>query len=154
MYERILVALDGSDTSKAALKEAIRVAQGSPGSILRLVSVVEMPAAAVTAEGVGAVSVERALLDAAERIIEEAGAAVRAAGLEAETGTPECVGGAAAKAIVAEAERWKANLVVVGTHGRRGWRRLVMGSVAEGVARSADRPVLLVPLPHQRSQQN
>ncbi len=117
MYERILVALDGSETSQAALQEAVRVARSSPGSNLRLISVIEMPPGALTAEGADAGSVERALLDAAGRVIDEAMAAVRAEGLEAETGTPECVGNAAAEAIVAEAERWKADLLVVARTG-------------------------------------
>jgi nucleotide-binding universal stress UspA family protein len=46
--------------------------------------------------------------------------------------------------IAEEAQRWGADLVVVGTHGRRGLERLILGSVAEGVARTAPVSVLLV----------
>jgi len=46
--------------------------------------------------------------------------------------------------IAAEAEDWPADLIVVGTHGRQGVRRLLLGSVAESVARVASTPVLLV----------
>jgi nucleotide-binding universal stress UspA family protein len=45
---------------------------------------------------------------------------------------------------VAEAERWQAELIVIGTHGRTGFSRLVLGSVAEGVVRAASMPVLLI----------
>ncbi len=43
-----------------------------------------------------------------------------------------------------EANRWPADLIVIGTHGRRGIRRLFLGSVAEGLARISHRPILLI----------
>lgn len=52
--------------------------------------------------------------------------------------------GKIADTIVAEADARNADLIVLGTHGRRGVRRLVMGSVAEGVIRQSNKPVLLV----------
>ena len=49
-----------------------------------------------------------------------------------------------ATAIVEEAAAWGADLIVIGTHGRRGFEHLVLGSVAEGVVRRATVPVLLI----------
>ncbi|MCY1245043.1 Universal stress protein family protein [compost metagenome] len=49
-----------------------------------------------------------------------------------------------AERIEVEAETCNADLIVIGTHGRRGVRRLVLGSVAEGLIRVSNRPVLLV----------
>ena len=49
-----------------------------------------------------------------------------------------------ADVIVREAQKWKADLIVIGTHGRRGLRRVVMGSDAEQVVRNAPAPVLLI----------
>jgi nucleotide-binding universal stress UspA family protein len=49
--------------------------------------------------------------------------------------------------VIAEAETWKADLIVIGTHGRRGVRRMVLGSSAEGILRGAHVPVLLVRAP-------
>ncbi len=46
-----------------------------------------------------------------------------------------------------EAIRWQADLIVIGTHGRRGFRHLLLGSVAEGVIRMAAQPVLLIRTP-------
>jgi nucleotide-binding universal stress UspA family protein len=60
------------------------------------------------------------------------------------------VPGRPAEELVALAHRSHAGLVVVGTHGRRGWDRLRLGSVAEGVARRAECPVLVVPTPALR----
>jgi nucleotide-binding universal stress UspA family protein len=51
------------------------------------------------------------------------------------------------EAIADDAEAWPADLIVIGTHGRRGLSRLFVGSVAEGVVRLAAKPVLLIPLP-------
>jgi nucleotide-binding universal stress UspA family protein len=56
----------------------------------------------------------------------------------------ETIGHRVADVIAAEAAAWPADLIVVGTHGRRGVNRLLLGSVAEGVARVATRPVLLI----------
>lgn len=60
------------------------------------------------------------------------------------------VPGRPAEELAALAHRTNAGLLVVGTHGRRGWDRLRLGSVAEGVARHAECPVLVVPTPAQR----
>lgn len=56
----------------------------------------------------------------------------------------ESIGGRAADLIVDQAKQWNADLIVMGTHGRRGLRRLALGSDAELVVRSASVPVLLV----------
>ncbi|KTD42196.1 universal stress protein [Legionella parisiensis] len=46
--------------------------------------------------------------------------------------------------IIEAAKNWPADLIVVGTHGRRGYQHLLLGSVAEGVIRNAPMPVLLI----------
>jgi nucleotide-binding universal stress UspA family protein len=58
--------------------------------------------------------------------------------------------GPAADAIVDLAEQEAADLVVIATHGRTGWRRFAFGSVAEKVIRTATRPVLVVQSPSQK----
>jgi nucleotide-binding universal stress UspA family protein len=68
----------------------------------------------------------------------------REAGLKAESIILEIMGGRAADSIVAEANAWGADLIVLGTHGRRGAKRLVMGSDAEEIVRTTPIPVLLV----------
>lgn len=151
MYQRILVALDGSETSDAALAEALKLAHESSRATLRIMTVMDIPAGVLTAEGANEVSVERSLRETADHVLAEAMAAVRAEGLEAETVVNECFGGAVAEHIVEEARRWNADVIVVGTHGRRGWRRMILGSVAEGVTRLADRPVLLVHHPEKKN---
>ena len=66
------------------------------------------------------------------------------AGVDADTEMLEEIRRKFSKAIANEARRWKADLIVMGTHGRIGIARLVLGSVAEGVLHAAPVPVLLV----------
>jgi nucleotide-binding universal stress UspA family protein len=147
MVRRILVALDGSDTSERALREAIRLAQ-APRARLRLVHVVDefaakaAPAASLDAFWKAARAAGRSLLD-------EAAARARKAGVEPETRLLEIrtLGSLVRRVpslIVDEAGRWRADLIVIGTHGRRGISRLLLGSVADGVVRTAATSVLLI----------
>jgi nucleotide-binding universal stress UspA family protein len=149
MYSRILAAVDGSDTSQHALTHAIGLARALSAK-LRIIHVVDMnwlplgPELAVESDAVSA-----ARRSAGEKVIASAREAVEKAGFEAdiallETGAPtEHV----AETIAKEAERWAADVVVLGTHGRRGVQRLLLGSVAEQVARRSSTPVLLIPSP-------
>ena len=91
---------------------------------------------------------EEILFKTGQDIIDEARAKVIAAGLEVETALPENLTQRIADVIVEEAKGWSADLVVVGTHGRRGIQHLVLGSVAEGVTRAATMPILLIPSRH------
>ncbi len=146
MYPKVLVAIDVSPTSDAAVDEAITLAK-EQGSMLRLVHVVDAGPAYLNADTPFQLDeYERALYKAREQILETALAKVRAIGLEAETKLIQIVtiNEHAADELVAEAQRWPADLIVVGTHGRRGFRHLLLGSVAEGVIRSAKQPVLLI----------
>ena len=77
-------------------------------------------------------------------MLKEASALVRQYGLEAEALSVESKGGKAAPMIIAQAAEWGAQLIVMGTHGRRGLKRLAMGSDAEDVVRRTRIPVLLV----------
>lgn len=147
MYKKILVAIDGSPTSGHALQHALGLARDLKAA-LRLVHVIDegvLSFAPELAIDIGAIL--KARRDAGEKILTAARDACKAAGLEAETrlletGTPaEHI----AEALAAEARAWPADLVVAGTHGRRGVQRLLLGSVAEGIARVSPAPVLLIP---------
>lgn len=149
MYSRILVAVDGSPHSEHALRHATALAKGLAAS-LRIVHVIDMGWLPIGPEL--AIDIEpfaRARRTAGERTLALAREDTRAAGLEAETSLIETVRPTqrTADAIAEEAVTWFADLVVVGTHGRSGVERLLLGSVAEGVARLSSAPVLLVPLP-------
>lgn len=148
MYKRILAAVDGSATSGHALRHAIGLAKGLSAA-LRVVHVVDMgvlPLGPELAIDIGAVT--KARRTAGEQVLEKARATCQAGGIETETrlletGTPTQ---RIAAAIADEATAWPADLVVAGTHGRTGVQRLLLGSVAEGIARVSPVPVLLIPL--------
>ncbi len=147
MYRRILVATDGSKTSALALQEACRLAAGSDAR-LRIVHVIDSPYAYAdswyAAVSVDADAVQRAWRSAGQEVLNQAAAQVRQAEIPVETALLESDGQRVSRVIVDDAERWPAEVIVVGSHGRQGLEQLLIGSVAEGVARSARVPVLLV----------
>jgi nucleotide-binding universal stress UspA family protein len=147
MYKRILVPVDGSLTSILGLKEGIRLGK-SQKARLRVVHVVDefvlmsATSGSYMAGTIGDLMGE--LREAGKRIIENAEVLVRKSGLKVESSMLESMGSHASELIIREAKRWRADIIVMGTHGRRGIRRLVMGSDAEGVVSTAPVPVMLV----------
>lgn len=79
-----------------------------------------------------------------KKLLRSAEATVRARGLKVDSVLQESVGGLTAVLVVRQVRKWGADLIVIGTHGRRGMKRLVMGSDAEEIVRIAPVPVLLV----------
>jgi nucleotide-binding universal stress UspA family protein len=145
MYERILVPVDGSPTSLRGLAEALAVA-GKFGSTLRLLHVVDDTTLTATA-GVMAGNVGDLLAmlsEGGEKVLADARRQAQAGGVAAETSLQHSYSGRISDMIVKEAVDWKADLIVIGTHGRRGAGRLFLGSDAEQVLRLAPVPVLLV----------
>ena len=144
MYQRIMVAVDGSEPSKRALEEAVHLA-GEMHSKLRLIYVVDFGSLLVTgAEGVDVEAFENAWCAAGHRVLNQGAEVARASGVEADTGLLESDGQSVSATVAAEAAGWHADLLVLGTHGRHGIGRAILGSVAEGVARDTNVPVLLV----------
>lgn len=145
MYQRILVPIDGSATSRRGLEEAIALARLTHGR-LRLLHVIDDLSFALAMDAYAGSTGE--WLDELRanglRLLEEARISAKQAGVDAETTMCEKVSGVVHEKITAEATRWGADLIVIGTHGRRGVGRLVMGSSAENVLRLAKVPVLLV----------
>ena len=143
-YKRILAAVDGSPTSSKGLREALRVAKREGARLFILNVVSDYPALAVAAEAPAMVDLLPMLREGGKRILARAEAAARKAGVKPTLLMREIVGGPAAYAIVREARKQRCDLIVLGTHGRRGVRRLVLGSDAEQVVRTSPVPVLLV----------
>jgi nucleotide-binding universal stress UspA family protein len=143
-YKRILVPVDGSPTSNSGLDEAVRLARDG-GSKIRLLHIIDETIAFNTPDGSGVSYVLDALRESAQQALKDAGDRVRRAKLEAETGLVENFTGRVADAIVEQAKRWRADVIIMGTHGRRGFDRLLIGSNAELVVRQSQVPVLLVP---------
>ena len=144
MYRKILVPVDGSETSTLGLNEAIKIAK-SQGSTLHLLHIVnEFVLDYSYSPANYATNVIDTLRERGKTILADSAALVRQHGLEPVTVMLESIGGPAAELIVAQATKCQAELIVMGTHGRRGLRRLALGSDAEEVVRMAPVPVLLV----------
>ena len=141
MYKRILVPLDGSESSAAALKEALKLAK-EQGARICLVHVYERVKHVVT-EGV--VDLTPSLRRQGERLLAEALMQAHKAGVKATVALVAAGSRRVPAVIVEQATAERADLIAMGTHGRRGFERLILGSVAEGVARRATVPVLLLP---------
>ncbi len=144
-YRKIMVPVDGSATSNLGLREGIRLAKEQGASIL-LVHVVDQHY--VVTSGMEAGMFVDDLFDslraAGRDIIKKAEAVVKKQGLAVKSVMLETLTGPAADGIVREAKRARADVIVIGTHGRRGVRRLLMGSDAEQVVRLSPVPVLLI----------
>lgn len=144
MYRRILVPVDGSDAAKQGLEEAIKLAEALE-SELRIIHIVDDSALALNPEaGVAAAPLVEDFAENGKQILEEARALATARGTIAGIVLHENFTGRVADLIVDEAKNWGAELIVMGTHGRRGIRRAVLGSDAQGVVQGATVPVLLV----------
>jgi len=145
MYEKIVVPIDGSDTAALGLAEAIKLAKDRAGRI-RLIHVLDvLPALSPPVGAAGADVVIAQMRAGGESILKDAETTTRNAGVQVESKLIEETGGQAGEHILQEATSWPADLIVCGTHGRRGIRRLVLGSDAEYIVRRSPVPVLLVP---------
>jgi nucleotide-binding universal stress UspA family protein len=139
MYQKILLATDGSVPSEAAVDAATQLA-AEQGAALLILHVVDIYGYYLA--GGGVLDLLRAQ---GQEILGKAAARAEALGVSftsrlLETG----VGGhRVAELISQEGRSWGADLIVLGTHGRRGVDHLLFGSVAEGVARLAESSVLL-----------
>ncbi|TAK86805.1 MAG: universal stress protein [Betaproteobacteria bacterium] len=143
-YRRILVAVDGSPAAAKGLREAIRLA-GEEGAQLFILHVVDEFYAFANLDGMApGVDLVPVFREGGRRVLDKAKTIATKAKLKVTTVMRETVGGPAADIIVREAKKQRADCIVLGTHGRRGVRRLVLGSDAEQVVRTATVPVLLV----------
>jgi nucleotide-binding universal stress UspA family protein len=149
-YKRILVPVDGSPTSARGLKEAIKLARESRARLRLLYVVEEYSAFAAPELGANVGPLLDALAAAGRKALARIERGARAAGARPETVLVEDCGGRVADAIVQQAKRWRADLIVMGTHGRRGVKRVLLGSDADLVVRYSPVPVLLIPAPGRR----
>ena len=145
MFKRIVIPVDGSQTANKALVVALGMARDSGGSV-RIIHVIEgtsynsgaVQTASFPGDMVGAIR------GAAGKILEEALALAQPFGVATDTKLFDTFDGRLADAVSNAATEWQADLIVVGTHGRRGIGRLLMGSGAEQIMRQAPIPVLVI----------
>lgn len=138
MYEEILIPTDGSDGSMRAVDHAIELAEAMDATLATLYVV------DTTSADASIVQTLEVLEDAGQEVVEEIRDYAAEKGIDdvltnVTPGTPH-------KTILAYAEEIDADVIVMGTHGRTGLNRYLLGSVTEKVVRSSDRPVVTVPI--------
>jgi nucleotide-binding universal stress UspA family protein len=139
---RILIGVDDSSFSRIAVEEVAR-RMWAPGTAVKILSVVESP---YDPEGQGAMSenpykIARAAIDGATEVLRRSGNKFEI--------TSDIAEGSPKRVILDEAEAWEADLIVVGSHGRRGLDRFVLGSVSQAVALHAHCSVEIVRAPRE-----
>ena len=141
MYKRILVPVDGSETSNRALVAALQMARETDGRV-RLLHALDELAYLSSFEYSG--QVLEAARKGGAKALEDAMAIATASGVPSDHKMVEVSGQRLGEVVAQEARDWGADLIVIGTHGRRGVSRVLLGSGAEQVLRLAPVPVLAV----------
>jgi len=123
--------------------EAIKLAQGHAAK-LRLLYVVNLSTVALAESAYPGDELRKRLRQDGEETLKEAETTVRQKGLETESTLIETPADNTGEMIVRQAKEWPADIIVMGTHGRRGIARMILGSSAEFVLRHTAVPLLLV----------
>ena len=146
MYQRILVATDGSALSKKAVKHAISLAASTGASLVALKVVPRYPvsffdgSATLSVETVS--EAEMKWVTDAEAQLDAVVTQAQSAGVKAQTAVVKS--DLIAESIISAARKHKADLVVMASHGRKGLKRILLGSEALAVLTHSEVPVLIL----------
>lgn len=146
MFERILVATDGSDLSRKAVASAMALAKQNGAELVALTVVPRYPtsylegATSHTPEEIGLV--EKQWADSAQATLDDIVQAGLASGVRIKTATINSDHVAAS--VIAAAGKHGSDLIVMASHGRKGLKRLLLGSETQAVLNQTELPVLVV----------
>lgn len=146
MYKRILVATDGSPLSRKAVASAIELAALAGAELVALKVVPRYPvsyfegALAITAQEVG--RIEKLWAQEGQAVVDAARDAAAAKGVKAKAATVRS--DLVAEAIMAAARKHRCDLIVMASHGRKGIKRLLLGSETQHVLTHSTTPVLVL----------
>jgi nucleotide-binding universal stress UspA family protein len=144
-YKRILVPIDGSETSEMAVKEAVKIAKDFNAK-LRIVHVSDEFIGYIEGLSFDLDQYVDSMRKHGQSILDKMKNLIVKSGIQPEiqlieiTDTPASI----PEKIIEEANTWNAQLLVVGTHGRSGFSRMILGSVADALIRLTHVPILLV----------
>ncbi|MBB5415337.1 nucleotide-binding universal stress UspA family protein [Paraburkholderia atlantica] len=146
MFSNILVAVDGSESAAQAFETALQFASDT-GARLHPLFIIDLPVMLPEVPGVNAAAMREALRQDGERLMKHCVGTMARHGVQ---GTPEIDDLVRPEEDVAHrievaAAKLEADVIVIGTHGRRGPGYAPLGSVAEQILRSTTRPVLAIP---------
>lgn len=137
--KKILVAHDGSKYSYRALKKAVELASELGSTIIVLSVIPELHLTELSP--LDQVRLKEALEEETRKNLEKAKAALKKKALPVKTVVRQ---GNAAEVILETAKKMRVGLIVIGSHGRHGVERFLLGSVSTNVVEHADRPVMVV----------
>lgn len=146
MFKRILVATDGSTLSKKAVTSAIALAAQTDADLVALNVVPRYPrsyfegAVTFSAEDIG--HIEKQWADKAQAMLDTVSARAKQSGVRVRTATANS--DLVAESIIAAAKKYKSDLIVMASHGRKGIKRLLLGSETQHVLANSALPVLVI----------
>ncbi len=141
LFKKILVPIDGSSSANKALAYALKLAQADHADV-RLVYCIDELSLLSSHEYSGEMA--QLARESGHKILQDGMALANAAHVKADTRLIDRVGQRLGESVADAAGDWGADLVVIGTHGRRGIGRVLLGSGAEQVMRMSPVPVLMV----------
>ncbi len=144
MYQRILVPIDGSKTSERGLMEAIRLAEVTKSTLRLLNFTSDFALMVEMSGGIDFEQYREGLNQFGKNLVDSSSKLAAKHGVASESHVQELRGSRVAEAIVDDARDSRCDLIVMGSHGRRGFNRAVLGSDAEAVLRASPVPVLIV----------
>lgn len=144
MFEKILVPVDGSETALLALEKAHGLAKAFQSQVILLSVIEPFPALSMSEMDLGIAQQQYAQLAdrQAENALMQAKGKLKDLGMEVKA--MQMSGVSAWRGIVEAAQNLEVSLIVMGSHGRTGWQKLMLGSVAQKVVSHAERSVLVV----------
>jgi nucleotide-binding universal stress UspA family protein len=143
MFKHLLLPADGSDNAQRAIEKALGLAQAFQSRVTAIYVVDPYAFTGVGADFVyGQAEYLSAAVDEAKAALQQARDAFTAAGIPVDTSLVEAH--SIHKGILAKAQEVGADLIVMGSHGKRGLEKLVLGSVTSQVLSHAHLPVLVV----------
>ena len=144
MHRRILVPVDGSDTAARGLDEAIVLAKAFDARLVLLSVVESFPVMMELSSATSSETITNDVREHMRRVLDDAKQVATAAGLDCEACLEEASVSRVCDVIVDQTRERRCDLIVMGTHGRRGLAHALLGSDAERVLRQAPCPVLMV----------
>ena len=147
MYTRILVPLDGSPTAERGLREALALAASQKATLYLLHVVADFALLLEMSDAYNYEDMRKSLRQYGLEVLAKARAAAQTEAVHTETLMREVTGDRIGEVIVNQAQQHQCDLIVMGTHGRRGFSRVTLGSEADWVIRHSPVPVLLVRQP-------
>ena len=149
---RILITTDGSDFSKAAVEKCCQMVVRPEDTAIKIVSVYELtlPLDVFPTPTDFSERLENSAREQAEEFAEQAAAIIREYFPDSDIDlTLQIVVGAPEQILIEEAKEWNADLVVVGSHGRGFWGRMLLGSTTDALVHHAPCSVLVVRKPNK-----